>query len=366
MIYALRWLIALMLAVTWWLAPPEPAPALQLRGVVLTPNWSAHESPFVMTPEEQRAEIAGVLRMGGNVVRLHVDWPRLQPDGRIDGEYQAQLDQAVFAAGQYGQAVILNIVTTPCWAARQPSCPLTSTTQFDPPRSDYFAEITSYLLNRYPTLYGYEVWNEPNCCPSGAKFWNGTVAEFAETVNAAVAGRNALGSRTRVIVGGLLPVWSNGDNFLDELYRAGMQGQDGVSIHPYSLTGGRWLNPAKPQSPFNETIQSTHNIMLAHGDGSGLYLTEFGFAPCPARPCIPAPLAERWLATSYREAARYRYVKALTAFSARDYVGGSDPMPGWQMHSGILNRPFGKVRRTLKQLRSRKYLKKLRARRGVA
>src|SRR5215207_1885275 len=75
-----------------WLALAGPADAVQLRGAMLTPNWSAQESPFGRTPDQQRAEIAAVAKMGGNVVRLDLDWARLQPDGRIDEAYQAQLD----------------------------------------------------------------------------------------------------------------------------------------------------------------------------------------------------------------------------------------------------------------------------------
>ena len=346
-----------IIAVALTLALAGSADAVQLRGAVLTPNWSAQESRFGMTPDQQRAEIAAVAQMGGNVVRLHVDWPRLQPDGRIDAEYQAQLDQAVSSAGQYGQAVILNIVGTPCWAATHPSCPLTAATQFEPPETARFAEITRYLLNRYPNLYGYEVWNEPNCCPPGATFWNGSPAEFAATVNAAVAGRDAVSNRTRVIVGGFI---SGGGTYLEQLYQAGMHGQDGISIHPYALRLFGWMKPSDPASPFLQSIKTAHQVMLRYGDRSGLYLTEFGYATCPASTCLPAVKAGRWLADTYREAAKYRYVKALTAFSMSDYPDPKDPSPAWFFHSGILGRPaFGQVHRALKQLRSKKYLKKL-------
>jgi hypothetical protein len=352
-----RWLWLIVLVAT---LASGTAHAAQLRGVVLTPNWSAQGTVFATTPEQQRAEIASVAQIGGNVVRLNVDWTRLQPDGQIDGAYQAQLDQAIASADQYRQAVILDIFTTPCWASRHPDCPLTRRKGFDPPNAEAFTAITSYLLNRYPQLYGYEVWNEPNCCLPVASFWNGSAADFAETVNAAVAGRNAVGSHTRVIVGGLLSIWSNGHGFLEDLYAAGMRGQDGISIHPYSMSGGQWANPAPTHSPFNEQIRATHNVMLAHGDHGGLYLTEFAFAPCPAVPCVPAPVAQRWVAASYRAAAMFRYVKALTAFSARDYATGAEP--NWQVHSGILNRPVGQIHRMLKRLHSKKYLKKLRQR----
>jgi hypothetical protein len=355
MVMAWSWVAAVLVLAS-------PASAAQLRGVTLTPNWFAQGTVFAMTSEDQRAEIARAARMGSNVVRLHVDWPGLQPDGQIDDAYQAQLDQAVQSANHYGQAVIVDVTTTPCWAGKEPVCPLTRPHRFDPPRPEAFGELTRYLLARYPSLYALEVWNEPNCCPPVARFWNGTPADFAAIVNAAVDARNGIGSRTRVIVGGFLPIWNAGAGMLNDVYEAGMRGQDGISIHPYSMVDGQWTNPMKPSSPFNELIRATHQIMLAHGDRGGLYLTEFGFAPCPARPCVPAPIAQRWIANSYRDAARYRYVRALTAFSARDYATGADV--GWQVHSGILNRPFGQIRRMLLRLNS-KHPRKRRGKRHV-
>lgn len=349
-----RFILASVMSGVGLLALAGPASAAQLRGAMLTPNWSS-PGRSAMTPDQQRGEIAAVAKMGGNVVRLDVDWAALQSDGRIDPAYQGQLDQAVASAAQYGQAVILNIVGTPCWAALRPSCPTTSANHMDPPQPAAFAEISLYLLARYPTLYAYEVWNEPNL----PGFWHGTPAEFAPIANAAVASRNAVGSRTRVIIGGFITFDSSA--WLEQLYRAGMRGQDGISIHPFSaIPWVGWTNPSKRGSPFRQGIQRAHRIMLRYGDRSGLYLTEFGFAPCPATSCLPAEIAGRWLADSYRVAARYRYVKALTAFSMRDYADPADPNPPWMDHSGILGRPaFGQVHRALKQLRSKKYLKKL-------
>ena len=116
----MRRLVALALIGIGGLMLAGPASAAQLRGAMLTPNWSVEDSPFRMTPEQQRGEIAAVARMGGNVVRLPVDWASLQPNGLVDAAYQAQLDQAVASAGEYGQAVILNIIGTPCWATLRP------------------------------------------------------------------------------------------------------------------------------------------------------------------------------------------------------------------------------------------------------
>jgi cellulase (glycosyl hydrolase family 5) len=346
----------LFLTVLVSLALTGSAEGGQLRGAMLTPNWSAQGSRFEMTPAQQRGEIAAVAQMGGNVVRLHVDWAALQPDGEVDPAYQAQLDQAVADASQYGQAVILNIIGTPCWAALAPDCPTTSKNHMAPPRPTQFAEVTRYLLARYPSLYGYEVWNEPNL--AGGGFWTGSVADFAAIANAAVEGRNAIASHTRVIVGGLV---DGGGDYLEQLYQAGMHGQDGISVHPYSaIPWFGWTSPSPKNSPFQQKIRLAHRIMLRHGDHGGLYVTEFGFATCPATSCVPDLTAAAFLAQSFRVASRYRYVKALTVFSMTDYAAPSDAKPSWIDRSGILGKPaFGQVHRALKQLRSKKYLKRL-------
>ena len=62
-------------------------------------------------------------------------------------------------------------------------------------------------------------------------------------------------------------------------------------------------------------------------------------ATCPARPhCLTDSRAATYLANSYRVAARYRYVKGLTAFSMRDYADPQDRSPAWDLRSGILHK----------------------------
>src|SRR5262245_4907332 len=69
----------------------------QLRGAMVTPNWSVQDSLFTTTPEQQRTEIAQVAAMGGNLIRFHVDWSRLMPDAfmRVDQAYLNRVDQVM-------------------------------------------------------------------------------------------------------------------------------------------------------------------------------------------------------------------------------------------------------------------------------
>src|SRR5213079_591938 len=55
----------------------------QLRGAMITPNWSIAGTLFARSAEQQRTEIHDVCSMGGDLIRLHVDWSQLQP-----GDYQ--------------------------------------------------------------------------------------------------------------------------------------------------------------------------------------------------------------------------------------------------------------------------------------
>jgi hypothetical protein len=132
--------------------------------------------------------------------------------------------------------------------------------------------------------------------------------------------------------------------------------RDGVSVHPYSAVNWDFVDPATPGGPFLRSINGIRAVMRSRGDGdSGVYVTEFGFAHCPAMPCVSAEQAGLWLAKSFKVAARLPYVRALTAFALSDY--GADPkgeFAGWMMRSGIVGTPaYSDVRRTLKRLRLR-------------
>src|SRR5262245_60597216 len=243
---------------------PERAAFRQLRGAMVTPNWSVQESLFATTPEQQRAEIAQVAAKGGDLIRFHVDWSRLMPDAvmRVDQGYLDRVDQAMSWAAADRIRVILNLVGTPCWApASGPSCPLSHDVMFSSPQPDVFRATTKYLLQRYPSVYAFEVWNEPNLART---FWMGSPAEFAATVNAAVAAADEAGVGTKVLAGGL---FMDGSSYLRELYHAGMRGQDGISLHPYSMTStGVWVDPSARRSPFRRAIENTHRVMIRNHD----------------------------------------------------------------------------------------------------
>jgi hypothetical protein len=333
----------------------------QLRGAMITPNWSIPGTPFTFNAEQQRTEIRDVCNMGGDLIRVHVDWSQLQPGGHetiphppsYDPSYLERLDQLMSWAAACHIRVIADLVGSPCWSIAPAPCN-DSTWIFDAPAGGLYGSVSRFLLARYPQLYALEVWNEAN-----TSFWKGSAADYAAVVDEAVDARNALDSRTKILAGAFL---GDGSAYLDQLYQAGMHGQDGISIHPYSMdcttACGPYINPLRRHSPFRETITATHWVMQLHHDPGGIYLTEFGFATCPAQPtCLDEDTAGRWLALSLRMAASYPYVQGLTVFSMRDFADPADGNPRWDMRSGIMRQnltpkpAFWAVKREIARLR---------------
>jgi hypothetical protein len=280
-----------------------------------------------------------------------VDWRKLETaPGVIDQELATELQALMDDASQCRIKVILDLLGTPKWDSME--SPLDQKFGAYPGRSgpDEYGWMASRILERWPGLYALEVWNEPNL----QTYWVGTPREYAALVNAAVDAKHRLGSQT-LILGGAL---AYGDaRYLQQLYAAGMRGQDGISIHPYSLRD-RFVDPGAPHGPFRAGIKTVHHVMLANGDTSGMWLTEFGFATCPAQPiCVPEDVQAAWMAKSLRIAACYPFIEGVTAFVLRNA-----PVPpawdetSWTLHFGMMNpdfspKPaFGSVQSTFGQL----------------
>lgn len=210
-------------------------------------------------------------------------------------------------------------------------------------------------------LAGLEVWNEPN----NRTFWVGSVQQYVDLVNAAVAAARSIGSPVPIIAGAL----AGADvDYLKQMYADGMQGQGGISMHPYTLrpASGGFLDPLKPAdgpgnsaspSIFKANIADVHDAMLAAGDPGDVWLTEFGYSVCPAIPyCVSARRQSRWIVDGLRVAARIPYVRAAILYSLRD-AGNSDD---WNNRFGLLQRNFeprpsyGAVRRTLRGFNHRR------------
>jgi hypothetical protein len=317
------------------------ASAGQLRGVNLTPFKAF--IPGGQSDADNAHEVQSACELGAGLVRVFVSWPQLEPSpGQVSDEYASQLDSLMSQAAACGMRVMFTLVTSPSWNTSAPAeTPSTKAGSYPPGGTDAFQWIVSWILQRWPTLQSLEVWNEPNYQP----FWYGTPADYAGLVDAAVAAKREVGSST-LILAGALATGSVDDmaGYLNQVYAAGMIGEDGISIHPYSMncpSGCRLTGPAPARSPFRAAITRIHDLMVRWADPAGLWLTEFGFASCPASPtCVPEGLQASWMAKSIRIAACYPYVSGLTAFTIRDIAGDPQYAQQFDAHFGLLRSDF--------------------------
>lgn len=319
---------------------PTAAPATQLRGINLTPNVAFAPSPDGLPDDQNAQEIGSACRLGSNLVRVFVSWFNLEPaPGVVDPVYAHKLDSLMAQAQRCNIQVMLMLEGTPKWAST--AAPTDRLSPLYPSRNgagDY-RWMVGWILHQWPQLNALEVWNEPN----QSNYWRGTPGQYAALVNAAVAAKRDVGASTRILAGTLS---MGATSYLRELYAAGMQGQDGISVHPYAVSCspvcGSFSGPASRQSPFRTAIDDVHRVMVENADPAGLWLTEFGYATCPSQPaCVSPETQGAWMAESIRVAACYPYVKGLTAFTLRDV----QPRPGWDvtswtLHFGLMNTDF--------------------------
>lgn len=313
------------------------ASAGQLRGVNLTPMKAF--MPGGQSDADNQREVQSACRMGADVVRVFVMWYLLEPSrGQVDPAYAAKLDSLVGEANACGTRVMLMLAATPAWDSSAPDGTGFPRSGTFAPRDGEFKWMVSWMLRRWPSLQSIEVWNEPNYRP----YFSSTPADYAALVNAAVAAKQEVGSSTLILAGAI----ASGDvTYLNQVYAAGMRGQDGISIHPYSMycSGVCTLtNPNPASAPFRLAITAVHNLMVARGDDSGLWLTEFGFATCPAAgSCISEPQQAKWMVKSVRIASCYPYVRGLLPFTIRDIPS---PDPAYDLvqdaHFGLLHKDY--------------------------
>jgi polysaccharide biosynthesis protein PslG len=333
------------------LLPIDTASAEQLRGAVLAPSVSGN-APSV-TQAEIDGQIKAACALGSSVTRVPVNWARLEPSqGRIDPHYATGLDRMLASLSHCGIPTVLTVVATPCWITSDPRLAQSGCTgtswKYPPRQTTAFGDMVSWALARWGwALAGLEVWNEPN----SAAYWAGSAQDYVALVNEAAARARAIGSPVPILAGAL---WGADTGYLAQMYAAGMHGQGGISIHPYTVRNdpgfSGWVSPVAPfasaaraedagpsQSFFGSSIARVHDTMLASGDQTPVWLTEFGYSVCPAVPfCVSKKRQAKWLVASFRTAARLPYVRAALVYSLRDTAASRD----WNCRFGLLHLDF--------------------------
>ena len=271
-------------------------------------------------PSDADRTIADVQALGAQVVRLEVPWWAFQPNDaqHISARPQAYLDRLAADARAAGIRLIATVEASPCWASSAPRALLAAcrptrrgkANSWPPSRASDYAAFVAYLAARYGgALAAIEIWNEPDQVNEAYFAGPHKAPRYAAVLRAAYPAIKRANPGVQVLAGSL--VGSNGA-FLRSLYAAGIKGfYDGLSVHFYNLTIA--------------SLRAIHQTQAAAGDGTPLWLDEFGWSSCWPREriqqeqaCVTAGIQGLNLANTMRALARTPYVAAAVVYKLQD------------------------------------------------
>jgi len=284
-------LLALMTAPTMHAASLRPSASPAQRQLVLEVKLAASITESNTTVGmadsnlygESQADVDKSLdemkAMGVNDVRILIPWAYVEP---LPGVYNwSQLDMIVNAANARGMGVLGVLNSTPPWATA-PGEPVFSGAPAD---VSQYANFAGAVASRYTgQISAYEVWNEQN----SAGFYSGPnggpdAAGYTQLLKAAYPAIKAADPNAEVIAGGLISVYTYGNQtvdpvtFVQQMYADGAKGYfDALAFHPYQYTMKFSQGTPYSIAPINQ-VAAIHQLMVANGDGAKtIWTTEYG------------------------------------------------------------------------------------------
>jgi hypothetical protein len=313
---------ALVICVLAWLAPVTSAigpPAARSASAGLLGGLNIRVSLGASSAQIKR-ELASAHALHAKLLRVEIPWSSMEPlgPGQIDPQALAFTDRLVADAQAAGLKLIMIVDSTPCWASSAPASLLAKCSPqgsgranaYPPTNDASFAAFVAYLAKRYgQDLAALEIWNEPD--QSNEDYFAGPEkpARYAALLRAAYPAIKQADSSVVVLAGSI--VGPNG-RFLKALYANGIKGYyDALAVHFYTLTLA--------------AVRETHELQLANGDDTPLWLDEFGWSSCYPRQrieqeqaCVTEATQARNLANTVHALARLPYVAAAVMYKLQD------------------------------------------------
>ncbi len=242
-----------------------PAQALETGVVVNGPEGLSMQSVH---------EVSG---LGVGWVRVFAAWNIFEPNRDRLNEPEIAALEAGIAALPKGTKVIVDVVNTPEWETGS------SNTAMPPSKTADYARFVGALAKRLAgRVSAWEIWNEED-----ASLWwasGPNAAAYTALLQAAYPAIKAADPSATVVLGGLT---GNDYEFLEELYADGAKGFfDAVAVHtdticdvesPYEILRNSQTDPRINRWSFLG-YRTVHEVMLAHGDDSPIWMTELGWS----------------------------------------------------------------------------------------
>jgi hypothetical protein len=341
----------------------KPAPGVRAASGSLLGGVSIGSSQLGATPGAAAHAIAIAIALHAKVVRVEVPWNELEPNahGQVEPHALAATDRLVTDAAAAGIRVIMLVQGTPCWASTAPE-PLLQRCRsgsspaayaWPPAQPSSFGAFTAFLAARYGSrLAAIEIWNEPDQRNEDYLAGSDKAQHYAELLRAAYPAIKRVDPSLPVLAGAI--VGTNGA-FLRAMYAAGIKGYyNGLAVHYYTLTIA--------------SLRYIHEVQLANGDHTPLWLDEFGWSSCwpkhsieEEQACVTPQIQAQNVTNTFRALARMPYVAAAVLYKLQDTRGEEFGVlsatgahkPAFAALARVLDGPGGGVSRATVQLRVR-------------
>lgn len=245
--------------------PPPPDGSGVDLGVQFHGTWSDYD-------DTTRGLVLDKIKASGATwVRIDVGWGMIQPEpGSYDLDWGVpRVDRVIGQADARGLKVLVMFWMTPSWANDGEG------TRTAPDDAQDYANAIGWAANRWGgKVDAWEVWNEPN---SDSFLTGADPTTYVRLLCPAYRAVHANDTDSRVVFGGVM---YNDDDWIRSAYAAGAKGCfDVMATHPY-------LGPsdAPPETPDDghiwtlRHVRAVRNVMLANGDSSPIWATEFGWS----------------------------------------------------------------------------------------
>ena len=227
-------------------------------------------------PGTLSGRVATLDRLGLDVVRVTLDWQRIEPrPGALRWQRSDRLLRRLRARGL---APVVTLVGTPAWANGGQA---SNVAPFDPADFEAFARAAAL---RYPYVRHWVIWNEPN-----KRLWLSPASPgtyVRQILNPAYRGIKSVDARALVAGGVTAPRGGNGGtspvDFIRGMSRAGAQ-LDAYAHHPYPVYPGDtpFVGGCTCKTITMATLERLLRLVDDAFPHARVWLTEYGYQTNP-------------------------------------------------------------------------------------
>lgn len=243
--------------------------------------WYGQVDPRIGIEEAFRAPArAATVPIGWE--RIPFFWSEVQKDG--PGTWNAfamDHDRAIDRELRAGQQIVGLLISTPLWAAAQPSLRTISPPKglylpYDSP-DNYWGQFVRQIVKRYEgRITDWIIWNEVNIGSGQWRTWGGSSADYAQLLKVAYLAAKSVSPHARIVLAGD-PYWYDHGAFFTKLLRT-LHSDPAAAAHGYYFDAANLHLYSRPADT-PEVVRWYRATMASVGITRPIWIAETNVVP---------------------------------------------------------------------------------------